>query len=159
MFLDPRFWLTVSFTIFFVLVLKFILPKILKALDNKSKQITDDMEQAKKMREKAEELLLAAKKYHEESLTFCQKLLDDAKKEAEQLLIDSKNELAAELAKKTSLAQERIKQEEEKTIREMKTNIIAAAIKTIEAKSQTLSTESSSLIAQKAAIDISKMVH
>lgn len=159
MFLDPRFWLTISFTIFSVLIIKYVLPKILAALDSKSKQIADEIEKAKQMREKAEQLLLEAKKHHEESLLFCQKLLRDTQIEAEKLLTDSKNELAAELLKKTNLAQERIKQEEEKTIREIKSNIINAAIKTIEAKSHNLSAESSSSIAQKAAIDISKMVH
>ena len=159
MFLDPRFWLTISFSIFTILLIKYVLPKILAALDNKSKQIADSIEQAKQMKEQAEQLLLAAKKYHEDSLTYCQKLINDAKEEADKLLSDSKKELEEELLKKTNLAKERIKQEEEKTVREIKSNIIAAAIKIITDKSDTLSVESSSAIAKKAAADISRMIH
>jgi F-type H+-transporting ATPase subunit b len=159
MFLDPRFWLTISFSIFTILLIKYVLPKILVALDNKSKQIADSIEQAKQMKEKAEQLLLEAKKYHEESLVYCQKLIHDAKEEADKLLSDSKKELAGELLKKTNLAKERIKQEEEKTVREIKSNIIASAIKIITNKSNNLSVESSSAIAKKAAADISKMIH
>jgi len=159
MFLDPRFWLTISFLIFTILLIKYVLPKILAALDNKSRQIADSIEQAKRMKEQAEQLLLAAKKYHEESLAYCQKLISDAKAEADKLLSDSKKELEEELLTKTNLAKERIKQEEEKTVREIKSNIIAAAIKIITDKSDNLSVESSSAIAKKAAADISKMIH
>jgi F-type H+-transporting ATPase subunit b len=159
MFLDPKFWLSVSFLTFCALMAKFAVPKILAALDNKSKQIVNEIAQAEKMRQQAEQLLLEAKKYHEETLLYCQKLISDAGKETEKLLADSKNELAAELLKKTNLAKDRIKQEEEKTIREIKSNIIATAIKIIESKSHNLSGESSSLLAKKAVSDISKMVH
>jgi F-type H+-transporting ATPase subunit b len=159
MFLDPKFWLTISFLIFTTLIIKYVLPKILNTLDNKSKQIANDIEQAKKMREEAEKLLIDTKNYHEDSLLYCQKLIEDAKKEADKLLSDSKKELEAELLKKTNLAQERIKQEEEKTIREIKSNIIASAIKTISNKASNLTIASSSIMTKKAAADISKTVH
>lgn len=159
MFLDPKFWLTISFLIFTTLIIKYVLPKILEALDSKSKQIADDIEGAKKMREEAEKLLVETKKYHEESLLYCQKLIEDAKKEADKLLSDSKRELEAELLKKTNLAQERIKQEEEKTIREIKSNIVESAIKIISNKASNLTVESSSMMNKKAAADISKTVH
>ncbi len=159
MFLDPRFWLTISFLIFVALIAKYVLPIILAALDNKSKQIADKIKQAKQMMQKAEQLLIEAKKYHQESLSYCQKLISDTTEEAEKLLADSKKDLEAELLKKTNLAKERIKQEEDKTVREIKSNIIAAAIKTIENRSNNLSTESSSAIAKRAATDISKMVY
>jgi F-type H+-transporting ATPase subunit b len=156
---DSKFWLAISFFIFVALIIKYALPKILAALDNKSKQIANDIEQAKQMRQKAEQLLLEAKKHHEESLLYCQKLISNAQKEADKLLLDSKKELEAELLKKTNLAKDRIQQEEEKTVREIKSNIIAAAIKIIADKSNNISAESSSALAKRAATDISKMIH
>ena len=87
---DSKFWLAISFFIFVALIIKYALPKILAALDNKSKQIANDIEQAKQMRQKAEQLLLEAKKHHEESLLYCQKLISNAQKEADKLLLDSK---------------------------------------------------------------------
>ena len=34
MFLDPRFWLAISFFIFLALMIKYIMPKIINALEN-----------------------------------------------------------------------------------------------------------------------------
>ncbi len=158
-FADPKFWLSISFLIFLALVIKFALPKIILALDGKSKQIADQITSAKQMKEKAEQLLLVAKKHHEESLTYCQKLIADAQAEAAKLLTDSQKSLEEELAKKTDLAKERIALEEEKTIREIKSGIISAAIKIIETKAANLSGNSAADLSKKAIIDISKMVH
>lgn len=158
-FSDPRFWLTISFGIFLTLMLKYVMPKIIAALDNKSKQIANQINEARQMKEKAEQLLLAAKKHHEESLLFCQKLIEDAKAEAAKLLADSQKSLTEELGKKTNLAKERISLEEEKTIREIKSGIISAAIKIIETKAANLSGNSAADLSKKAIDDISKMVH
>ena len=159
MFLDPRFWLAISFLIFLTLLIKYIVPKIITALDNKSKQIANDIEQAKQIKEKAEELLLKTKQYHQESLLYCKKLIDKTKKETEKLLADSQNSLEQELINKTNLAKNRIRQEEEKIIRDIKLNIITSAIKIIEKKSQNLTNHSSSDSLKRAAEDISKMIH
>ncbi|MES2678040.1 MAG: hypothetical protein V4612_07015 [Pseudomonadota bacterium] len=158
-FADPKFWLSISFLIFLALVIKFVLPKIILALDSKSKQIADQIIAAKQMKEKAEQLLLAAKKHHEESLAYCQKLIEDAKAEAAKLVADSQKSLGEELAKKTDLAKERIALEEEKTIREIKSGIISAAIKIIATKAANLSGNSAADLSKKAIDDISKMVH
>lgn len=158
-FSDPRFWLTISFFIFLTLILKYVMPKTIAALDNKSKQIADQINEAKKMKEKAEQLLVEAKKHHEESLLFCQKLIEDAKAEAAKFLADSQKSLAEELNKKTNLAKERISLEEEQTIREIKSGIISAAIKAIETKAANLSGNSATDLSKKAIVDISKMVH
>ena len=159
MFLDPRFWLAISFFIFLALMIKYIMPKIINALDNKSKHIADEIEQARQMKERAEQLLLEAKKHHQESLLYCQKLLTDTKNAAEKLLADSRNDLEQELIRRTNLAKERIKQKEEKTIIDIKIAIILAVIKIIEEKSHNLPNQSSSKIAEIATIDISKMIH
>jgi len=159
MFLDPRFWLAISFCIFLALVFKYIIPKIINVLDNKSKHITNEIEQARQMKEKAEQLLLEAQKYHQESMLYCQKLILDTKNATEKLLADSRNDLELELIRRTNLAKDRIKQEEEKTIRDIKSSIILAAIKIIEEKSNNLPSQSSSAIARIATIDISKMIH
>ena len=159
MFLDPRFWLSVSFLIFVALVIKYLLPKIIAALDNKSKQIADEIEQAIKMKIEAEQLLLKTKKYHEESVVYCQKLINEARQEAEKLLIDSNRELAEELLKKTNLAKDRILQEQERSIRDVKSQIISAAIKIIEERSVSLPNQTSLEIVKRAVTDISKMVN
>ena len=155
LFSDPKFWLSISFLIFLALMLKYLMPKITVDLDNKSKQIADQIADAKKMREQAEELLISAKKHNEDSINYCQKLIEDAKNEASKLLADSQNSLEEELAKKTALAKERIKAEEEKTIREIKSGIIEVVIKNIELRATSFPSALSSKLVKSAIDNIS----
>ncbi len=158
-FSDPKFWLAISFLIFLALIIKYALPKIISILDSKSQQIAKQISDAQQMKERAEGLLLAAKKYHEESLLYCQKLIENAKDDATKLLTDAQQSMEQELSKKTALAKERIALEEARAIREIKSSIIQAAIKTIETKSANISNNSSGNLTKKAIDDIGKIVH
>lgn len=159
MFLDPAFWLAISFLIFVVLMIKYALPLIIGSLDTKAASIAKQIADAKSMREQAEKLLKDAKKYHEESLLFSQKLIEDAKIESSKLLAEAQHSLEVEVVKKTTLAKERIKSEEEKVIREIKSGIIDAAIKVIENKATSMPSNNSSSLIKKSISDISKTVH
>ena len=130
--LNEKFWLAVAFATFATLIIKFVWPKIAKALDSKSKEIAEEILAAKEMRQKAEKLLLKAEKYHAESAQFAEKLVKDAAIEAQKFTQESKDFLEAELAKKTSAAISRIKMEEEHAIRELKSKIVNSALQNIE---------------------------
>ena len=132
---------------------------MIKALDGKSKKIADEINQAKLLRQKAEELLAQAKKHHEETIEHSKYLVEESKDLAKKLLDDSRKMVSEEVNKKLSLAKDRIKQEEVNVIREIKSSIIFSAIKTIEEKAHKLSDNSSSTIAKKAIEDIGKTVH
>jgi len=158
-FSDPRFWLAVSFFIFLTLVAKYLMPKIIESLDNKSQQILNQIKIAEQSRQKAEQLLLEAQKHHEESLIYCAKLIEDAKSEASELLTYSQKLLAEELDKKTNLTKERIATDEEKTMRDIKSEIINAAIKIIETKAANFNNNSATILSKKAITNISKIIH
>ncbi|MFT5703869.1 MAG: F-type H+-transporting ATPase subunit b [Rickettsiales bacterium] len=158
-FSDPTFWLAVSFSIFTALILKYVLPKITAALDNKSKQIADDIAKAKNSKEQADQFLIDAKKHYEESTRHCQKLIEDAKNEGKKLFEDAEKSLEVEISKRTSLAKERITAEEEKIVREIKSGIISAAIKAIEIRAANISSDSAKDFSKKSINDISKMIH
>ena len=59
---NEKFWLAIAFLSFVALCIKYVLPKINKALDTKSKKIAEDILMAKKLREQAEKLLEEAKR-------------------------------------------------------------------------------------------------
>ncbi|MFT6332379.1 MAG: F-type H+-transporting ATPase subunit b [Lentimonas sp.] len=159
LFSDPKFWLSISFLLFIVLMIKYAAPLIIAMIDNKSKQIANDIEQAKKMKIESEKLLESAKKYHEESLSYCQDLIKNAHQEGEKLLEESHKSLESEINRKTHLAKERITSEKEKVIRDMKSKIIDTAIKIIENKATKISDKSSSDLSAKFIANISKTIH
>ena len=86
--LDPKywasqaFWLILVFTILYISIEKFYLPKIRNNLDNRENKIKDDLEDANKFKELSESRF---KEY--------EKILDDAKKEVVKIHLESKNSL------------------------------------------------------------------
>jgi F-type H+-transporting ATPase subunit b len=128
MFHDPRFWLAIAFITFIFLILKFARSSILKALEEKSKIISQEIEAAKDMKERAEALLAKATKYEEDSELYAAKLLQDAEDEAKKFAAESKKIIESEIAKKTAASMERIRMEEVSAIREIKARIINSAI-------------------------------
>jgi len=125
---NEKFWLAIAFLSFVALCIKYILPKINLALDEKSKKIAEDILMAKKYREQAEKILEEAKAFHKYSIEKSQKIIEDAQKESAKIEINLKKELEEKIAKITAISLERLKSEEESAIRIVKESIINNAI-------------------------------
>ncbi len=129
---NEKFWLAIAFLAFLALLLKFARKAISKGLEDKSKAIAEEILAAKELREKAKKLLEAAEKHAAESANYAQQLIKDAEDEAQKFLNEAQKTAEDEVAKKTSAAAERIKQEEASAIREIKHKIINNALKDVE---------------------------
>ncbi len=127
-FLDPRFWLAVSFFIFLALMIKYALPAILKMLDGKANMVAEEVLKASEAKAKAEQLLADAEINFQNAITFSKKLIADAEKEARNLIEHSQKITEEEIQRKLNLVTNRIHQEEEKAIREVKGWLISAAV-------------------------------
>lgn len=159
MFHNPSFWLAISFLFFCSLFLKYILPKLIQAIDSKSKQIVEDLEKAKELKNKAEKLLIEAKQYHHDSIAFSRKLIEDSKTEVDRFMVASVKDISEEMDRKMAAVFERIKQEEQRSIREIKSNIVISAIRIIESNLLKVSKKSSQSAIDDALIEVSKAVH
>ena len=104
--LDPKywasqaFWLILVFSILYISVAKFYLPKIKNNLDNRENRIKDDLDDANKFKELSE---LKLKEY--------KKILEDAKKEVIKIHVESKNILDKEIKTKKETIEKEIEQE------------------------------------------------
>jgi len=121
--LDPKywasqaFWLILVFTILYISIAKFYLPKIKNNLDNRENRIKDDLDDAHKFKELSE---LKLKEY--------KKILEDAKKEVIKIHIDSKNILDKEIKSKKETTEKEIEKEivkAQKEISELKKGSIS----------------------------------
>lgn len=128
---DEKFWLAIAFCTFAALIIKFVKPIICKALGDKSQAIAQEILDAKEMKDKAQKLLSEAEKYCSESKQYSEKLLKDAEAEAKKFATESKEQIEAEVAKKTAASITRIKSEEEAAIRKIKNKIVSSTINTI----------------------------
>ena len=122
--LDPTywasqaFWLILVFSILYISISKFYLPKIKNNLDNRETKIKEDLENANKFKEQSES---KAKEYD-----F---ILENAKKEVLKIHFDSKNLLDKDIQSKKELMEKEIDKEilkAQKEISELKKNSISS---------------------------------
>ena len=122
--LDPTywasqaFWLILVFTILYISISKFYLPKIKDNLDNRENKIKEDLENANKFKEQSEA------KIREYDV-----ILDNAKKEVAKIHLESKNTLdkniqSKKIAMEKEIEKEILKAQEE--ITELKKNSISS---------------------------------
>ena len=112
--LDPTywasqvFWLILVFSILYISISKFYLPKIKNNLDNRENKIKEDLENANKYKE------LSEKKFKEYEL-----ILDNAKKEVLKIHLETKNALSKEIKLKKDIIEKEIEKEIEKAQKEI----------------------------------------
>ena len=121
--LDPTywasqaFWLILVFTILYISIAKFYLPKIKSNLDNRENKIKEDLDSANKFKDQSE---LKFKEY--------EKILENSKKEVIKIHLDSKKKLDKDMQAKKDIIEKEIENELTKTqkeIAELKENSIS----------------------------------
>lgn len=158
--INEKFWLAIAFLSFVTLIIKYVGPVITKLLDNKSKQIAEEILAAKEMKEKAARLLEKAEKYYQESTIYAEKLIKDAESEAQKFAVESRQTLEAEVAKKTTAALARVKLEEESAIREIKVKIVASAMQNLTANlDQAIDKTKHDQLVSRSIQDLEKIIH
>ena len=122
--LDPTywasqaFWLILVFTILYISISKFYLPKIKDNLDNRENKIKEDLENANKFKEESEVKL---KEYD--------LILENAKKEVLKIQFESKSTLDKDIQSKKESIEKEIEKEilkAQKEISELKKNSISS---------------------------------
>ena len=121
--LDPTywasqaFWLILVFTILYISIAKFYLPKIKNNLDDRENKIKEDLDAANKFKELSE---LKLKEY--------EKILVRSKKEVIKIHLESKNKLDKDIQTKKNIVEKEIENEitkAQREIAELKKNSIA----------------------------------
>ena len=122
--LDPTywasqaFWLILVFTILYISISKFYLPKIKNNLDNRENKIKEDLENANKFKEQSDAKL---KEY--------ERILENAKKEVSKIHFESKNILDKDIQSKRNVIEKEIEKEiqkAQKEIAEIKKNSVTS---------------------------------
>ena len=104
--LDPTywasqgFWLILIFTLLYLALSKLFIPKIKNSIDNRENRIKDDLDEAQKLKEVAETKL----KEYEISI-------ENAKKDVQKILFESKNKLNSEIQNKKKTFEKEIETE------------------------------------------------
>ena len=112
--LDPTywasqaFWLILIFSVLYISISKFYLPKIKDNLENRENKIKEDLENANKFKEESE---IKLKEYD--------KILESAKKEVSKIHFESKNILKKNIEEKKKDIEQQIEKDFTKTQKEI----------------------------------------
>ena len=106
--LDPKFWVAVSFVLFLILAWKPLISRILAALDGRAARIRAEIDEATRLRQEAEALLREAEARREAAAAEAEQILAHAREEAKLVSTEMAEELAAAMRRRERMAMDRI---------------------------------------------------
>jgi F-type H+-transporting ATPase subunit b len=129
MFKDPETWVAVSFLLFAGLVLYFRVPAMIaKALDRRSSTIARELEEARKLRAEAEALLADYKKRTANAQAEAAAILAQAEREAAAYASEARASFDETVARRLAVAEQKIKLEEDKARKQIRSQAAELAI-------------------------------
>ena len=130
---DATFWVAISFFIFVGVLIYFKIPqKIDGSLVDSIKKIKDEVENAEKLKDEAKNILSAYETKVSKSKVEIQKLLQNAKDQAEKNIIKTNEDFHIILENRKRSAEEKIKQMKTQAIKDVRNSSINIAILAVE---------------------------
>lgn len=130
--LDPataEFWVLVTFALFMGIVFYLGVPSLIgKALDKRANEIRNELDEARRLREEAQNLLADYQRKAREAEAEAKTIIDQAKHEAQALAAETKKSLAENLERRTKLAEEKIARAEAQALSEVRASAVEAAV-------------------------------
>ncbi len=118
---DTTFWAFVGLVLFVVVLFVFGAPAMItKSLDDRANRIRTELDEARRLREEAQELLASYKRKQSEAAKNAEDIIKQAKSEAEYLRENAQKEITQRIERRTTLAEQRIAQAEAQAAKEVK---------------------------------------
>lgn len=138
---DATFWALIGLIIFLGLMVYAKVPsQITTALDKRAETITNELDQARKLREEAQALLAEYQRKAREAESEAEEIIDQAKREADALGSEARKRMEEYVASRTRMAEEKITQAEAQALQEVRALsadvAIAASEKILAAKAK-----------------------
>ena len=126
---EPEFWVAVSFFIFIgVLVYFGVHMKVVSALDARALLISKELEEARRLREEAENVLADYRRKLGDVVTEVDNITALATTEAKTLAAETRQSLKEYFDRRIKLAEEKIARAEMEAVRELRSVAVDAAI-------------------------------
>ena len=130
--IDATFWVAISFIIFFGVLIYLKVPKKINELLNKLiLDIKTEIDESEKLRTEAKTLLDNAQKKLDTAQSVNNEILEQAKKESDNLIIELNDKFHKSSEIKKNLAENKINQMKEAAIREIKDASIKIAVDSV----------------------------
>lgn len=126
---EPEFWVAVSFFLFVGGMLYLgVHKKIASALDARAAAIAKELEEAKRLREEAENVLADYRRKQGDVAKETKGIIDLASKEAEILAAETRRSMKEQFERRMKLAEDKIGRAEAEALREVRAAAAEAAV-------------------------------
>ncbi len=129
LFADSTFWVLVALVLFGSLLVYLGVPGLVTdALDERTTRIGRELEEARQLRDDAQELLAEYQRKQKDAEKEAADIIERAEKEAERLQRETDAAIAAQLERRTRLAEQKIAQAEARAMAEVRSIAADVAI-------------------------------
>jgi F-type H+-transporting ATPase subunit b len=129
----PEFWVAVSFLLFVGILIKMGVPALVtKALDDRADTVRKELDQARRLREEAQDLLADYQRKQRAADDEAKAIIEEARREAEAMKAESARTLKEQLERRTRLAEEKIARAEAQAVSEVRAAAVDVAMSTAE---------------------------
>lgn len=129
MFFAPEFWVAVSFLVFVGILVKMGVPGMIgTALDDRATGIRNEIDQARRLREEAQDLLAEYQQKRKQAEDEAKAIIEQARKEADAMKAESARALKESLDRRSRLAEEKIARAEAQALGEVRAAAVEAAV-------------------------------
>ncbi|MFV3127916.1 F0F1 ATP synthase subunit B [Niveispirillum sp. KHB5.9] len=132
MHIDSTFWYAVAFIIFIVVVAKLAGKSILGGLDERSRRIAGELEQAQKLREDAQAALAQFQRKQRDALKEAEAIVAQAREEAARIRANAASDLEATLKRRVQQAEDKIAQAEAQALQQVRDLAVDIAVQATE---------------------------
>jgi F-type H+-transporting ATPase subunit b len=126
---SAEFWVGVSFVAFFFVLLYYKVPALIaKALDERAAAIRKELDEARRLREEAQNLLADYQKKHRNAGQEADAIVEQARREAQLYAEETRAALAETLERRTKQAEEKIARAEAQAVDDVRSAAVDMAI-------------------------------
>jgi len=127
--MDATFWAFVGLILFFAILVYYGVPGLIgKSLDTRAERISHDLDEARRLRDEAQQLLAEYQRKRKEAEQEAQDIVTAAKREAEMLVAEAKQKTEDYVSRRTALAEQKIAQAERDAVAEVRGRAVDIAI-------------------------------
>jgi len=120
MFESPEFWVAIAFVIFVAALARKLVAMVRAALDARSARIEGELDEARRLREEAQDLLASYQRRQREAVKEAEGILAQAREDAETIRTNAGAELQAALARRREQALDKIARAEAMAVQEVR---------------------------------------
>ena len=133
MMIDATFWVAVSFFAFMALLIYFKIPqKVTNVLIESINNIKNEVEDAEKLKEEANNILSDYEKKISTSKDEIKEMIDNANDDAEKIILKTNKEFHLQMENRKRNTEDRIKQMKNEALKDIKNASVKIAVQSVE---------------------------